>query len=364
MRVLLLFSSSQLGGAERSLSRMAFASEQVNYQLATLDSEGPWCDWIRSQGRFPMVFGVTSSGGTGMMFGALLRLINYVRNNPVDIIYVCGVRATFMLRFLRGFLPRIKLVHGVRWNPNTDNLTDRLFRLTEWLTYFMVDAWITNSVITRKTLVCRCRIPESKIFVIYNGLESLPEEIVPLNERPLEVLTVANLNPRKGHCEFLQIIRSVVKELPKVRFIFVGRDDMNGKVQRAIEEHGLFDFVRCEGFKADVSPWFRQARLFVLPSLWGEGCPTSILEAFSYGLPVIAYSADGIPELVADKEDGLLVKPGHLKEFENAIKKLLTSVLFAESMGLKGRKKVKNSFLIEQCATQHLSCFTEIVSKS
>lgn len=46
--VLLLFLSSELGGAERSLSRMAFVSNGVDYQLATFQGEGTWCDWIRS----------------------------------------------------------------------------------------------------------------------------------------------------------------------------------------------------------------------------------------------------------------------------------------------------------------------------
>ena len=51
MRILMVFSSSELGGAERSLTRMALASPNSVYQLATLDGEGPWCDWVRSQGQ-------------------------------------------------------------------------------------------------------------------------------------------------------------------------------------------------------------------------------------------------------------------------------------------------------------------------
>ena len=57
MRILLVFSSSELGGAERSLTRMALSSSPCIYQLATLDGEGPWCDWVRSQGQKPLVFG-------------------------------------------------------------------------------------------------------------------------------------------------------------------------------------------------------------------------------------------------------------------------------------------------------------------
>ena len=55
--VLILFSSSQLGGAEKSLTSMAFVSDEVNYILGTLDSEGPWCDLVRGNGFSPVVYG-------------------------------------------------------------------------------------------------------------------------------------------------------------------------------------------------------------------------------------------------------------------------------------------------------------------
>ena len=57
--VLMVFSSSELGGAERSLTRMALTSSSIDYRLATLDGEGPWCDWVRTQGSQPIVFGIT-----------------------------------------------------------------------------------------------------------------------------------------------------------------------------------------------------------------------------------------------------------------------------------------------------------------
>ncbi len=360
-RVLLVFSTSELGGAERSLSRMAFASQEVDYQLATLYGEGPWCDWIRSQGREPLVLGRGGAGG-GLMLGAFWRVIRHVRSHPVDVIYVCGARAALLLRFLRFFLPGTKLVHGVRWNPDSDSRLDRFFRLMERFTHSLVDAWITNSAVAKQTLVSRCGIPDGRVFVIYNGVESLPNDVPPLSERPLEVLTVANLNPRKGHREYLQVVREVPKIVPDAKFFFVGRDDMNGEVQRAIEAAGLSQYVRCEGFQADVSPWFRRARLMVLPSLWGEGCPTSILEGAAYGLPVVAYAIDGIPELIDDGVDGVVVSLNKPEELASAIVRILESPVRAESMGIAGRAKVASRFTLARCADEHAQTFLKLIS--
>jgi len=360
LRVLLLFSSSELGGAERSLSRMAFASQEVDYLLATLYSEGPWCDWIRSQGGEPLVLGRDG----GLMLKAFWRLIRHVRSHPVDVIYVCGARAALLLRLLRIFLPGIKLVHGVRWNPDSDSRLDRFFRLVERFAHTLVDAWIANSAIAKQTLVSRCGIPAERVFVIYNGLETLPVDVPPLVERPKEVLTVANLNPRKGHREYLQVVSEVLNAVPNAKFVFVGRDDMNGQIQRAIEEAGLSGRVRCEGFQADVTPWYGRARVFVLPSLWNEGCPTAILEAMSFAIPCVAFAMDGIPELIEDGDQGVLVRCGDYSGMAAAIIRMLTDDGKASELGEYGRARVHSHFRLENTAALHSVAFYKILFRS
>jgi glycosyltransferase involved in cell wall biosynthesis len=361
MRVLLVFSSSELGGAERSLSRMALVSQKVNYQLATLEGEGPWCDWVRSEGHEPLVLGRKSAGSRAMLT-ALLHLILHVRRYPAEVIYICGARASLMLRLLRVFLPGTKLVNGIRWNPDSSTRLDRFFRLMERFTHRLVDAWITNSEVAKQTLESRCGIPSEHIFVIYNGLMSLPADLTPLRDRSMYVLTVANLNPRKGHREYLKIIRQVLNSVPDAKFVFVGRDDMNGEVQKAIKEACLSENVYFIGFQHDVSDWFRKARVMVLPSLWGEGCPTSILEGFSFGLPVVAYSIDGIPELIENGIDGVLVSLDCSNELGSAIVHILQNTAVAESMGATGKAKVADQFTVARCADEHARVFRKVIS--
>lgn len=364
MRVLLLFSSGQLGGAERSLSRMAFATNEVEYQLATLGGEGPWSEWVSSLGFSPLVFGQGLSSGIWHMLDAFRRLIRYIHHNPVDVIYVCGVRAAFILRLIRFLFPGLKLIHGVRWNPNSSSRLDRFFRLIELFTHHLCDAWITNSEIAKQTLVKRCRISDERIFVIHNGLESVPDKVPLINERPLEVLTIANLSPRKGHLEFLKVIREIITDIPEARFIFVGRDDMKGKVQQAIVEAGLADFVRCVGFQSDVTSWFRRARVFVLPSLWNEGCPTAILEAMSFSVPCIAFELDGIPELVQSGQQGVLLRYRDYQGMTDAISQLLKDTKLASKYGNSGRVRVKSQFVLENTVDLHWRAFKTVLSRA
>ncbi|WP_175404483.1 glycosyltransferase family 4 protein [Endozoicomonas atrinae] len=309
----------------------------------------------------PIVFGKGGSHGSGGMFGAMVRMLRYLRSSPVDVVYVCGVRASLWVRLLRLLVPTTKVIHGVRWNPDSNSHLDRFFRLVERSTGLLVNAWITNSEAAKRTLVEHCGIKTDHIHVIYNGLDALPEELPKFDSRPLEVLTVANLNPRKGHREFLQVIHKVLQRVPDARFIFIGRDDMNGTVQEAINIAGLQDSVCYQGFQSDVTPWLKRARLFVLPSLWGEGCPTSILEAFSFGVPVIAHAIDGVPELVEDGRDGYLLSVGDEALIDRIVELLINPEL-AEKMGQLGRAKVAERFVLASCVNRHEAVYSEMVN--
>ena len=216
----MVFSSSELGGAERSLTRMALASSPNIYHLATLDGEGPWCDWARSQGLQPLVFGVRNGSLHGTLrLRAFVSLVRHVRRERIKIIYVCGLRASFWLRLLNLLMPDIKLVHGVRWNPGSNSYLDKIFRVIERWLNGLVDLYITNSEIAAATLIERCGISAEKVRVIYNGLAEIPIHVVPLAERPLNVLTVANFNRRKGYLEYLLAIEGVHKVIPHAIYL-------------------------------------------------------------------------------------------------------------------------------------------------
>ena len=354
MRVLMVFSSSELGGAERSLTRMAMASSPSAYQLATLDGEGPWCDWVRSQGHQPLVFGVRNGLLHGTLrLGSFVSLLRHVRREGIQIVYVCGLRASLWLRLLNILIPRVKLVHGIRWNPGSNSRLDQFFRFVErWLNRF-VDLYITNSQIAAKTLIERCGISAEKIRVIHNGIAQRPTKILPLAERPLNVLTVANMNPRKGYLEYLLAIEIVLQQIQNVYFTFVGRDDMNGEVQSAIRKRGLSERVSCVGFQQDVSSWMMGAKLLVVPSLWNEGCPTAVLEAMSHGVPVVGYALDGLPELVRHGQDGLLVPVADTELLAKNIINMLTETEVANRMSASSLAHSVAEFELNSCVKKH-----------
>lgn len=356
--VLLVFSSSGIGGTERSLTRMALSSPTGVYQLATLDGEGPWCDWVRSQGHCPLVFGLRNGVRHSIFkLGAYVSLLRYVRSKGINVVYISGLRASFWLRLLlKSFLPSVALVHGIRTNPNSSLALDRIFRVVEQWLNGLVDLYITNSKVASVTLVERCGVPADKVKVIYNGPGKMPINILPLAKRPMNVLTVANLKSGKGYIEYLLAIEIVLKKVPDVHFTFIGKDEMKGKVQLAISERGLSEQVSYVGFQLDISYWMKTARLFVLPSV-KEGSPTSVLEAMSYGVPVVGFNLDGMPELIRHGKDGLLVPATDINCLAMAIIKLLKETQLSKKMSASSLERCKKEFQLSTSVIKHLDAF-------
>ena len=131
------------------------------------------------------------------------------------------------------------------------------------------------------------------------------------------VLSVGELIPRKNH-------KSVIKALgylddSKIKYYICGQGELQGYLQKLIEETGLQDRVKLLGYRTDVSQLCVCADLFVFPSLQ-EGLPVALMEAIASKIPVICSNIRGNRELV---ESGALFDPKETFEIADKIKEYL-----------------------------------------
>jgi glycosyltransferase involved in cell wall biosynthesis len=360
IKVLILFTSSEIGGAERSLTRMAMSAcrDAPAYLLATLGAEGAWSKWSRSLGAEPIILGHEGRG----LWASLPRLVSTCRAERPDILYVMGLRAATMVRLLRPLLPKCAIVHGIRANLDPASPLGRQHKPFEYLLKGLTDFYLTNAAITKKQLSQLAAIADERIDVIYNGIDVPGRAVVPATERPLEIVTIANLAPRKGHIAFLDVVAGLKPEFPSLKVRFIGRDDMNGAVADAISAKGLSETVELMGYVAQPDFYMQSAQLMVLPSIWGEGCPTSVLESLALGTPVAAYAIDGLPELVDHAKDGYLAPPGDADALRGHIADLLANAERRQAFGEAGRRKVSQKFTIAHCAEGHAKAWQYIAS--
>jgi glycosyltransferase involved in cell wall biosynthesis len=139
----------------------------------------------------------------------------------------------------------------------------------------------------------------------------------------LLVLTVANLRPEKGYDVLLDAARSIARRGVPVRFAAVGRGPLADELTARHETLGLGDRFRFLGERSDVIRLLVGCDVFVLPSRQ-EGLPVTLMEATSTGTAIVATEVGGVPQVITDGVDGLIVTPGDPEALADAIERVAT----------------------------------------
>jgi glycosyltransferase involved in cell wall biosynthesis len=143
----------------------------------------------------------------------------------------------------------------------------------------------------------------------------------------------------------LHAISEVVKEIPKIKLLIIGKGEEENKLKDLAKSLDLTNKIIFIGLRHDVKKLLSLARLFILPSLW-EGMPNVLLEAMAAGKAVIATEVGGIPEVVVHGETGILVPPEDSDALAKSIKYLLQDEIKINKMGETGRVQVEKHFTI------------------
>ena len=351
-KTLILFSSSEIGGAEKSLSRLAHKGEYNEFILGSLSGEGMLLQSKTNTKLQVHKFGFKKPSFFNLILSCF-RAIIFSKKNSIDFVYICGFKACTIIRIFSIFIKTPKIIHAIRWNPKSNNKDDKIFRKLEKLLVFKTYGWICNSKSAKDTLVTSCKIPKENIISIYNGID-IKEKIFNTNRNTTKmILTLSNFAPRKGIIEYLNVIEKVISKNQKVIFILAGRDDMNGAVQKIIKEKKLEKFIQTPGFVNNTDEILKKADLVVLPSLLPEGCPTSILEAMSFGKPIIGYNINGLNELVINNETGLLVPLNDQETLTSSILELLNNSELIEKFGKNSYNRVIKKFTLNKMLNKH-----------
>jgi colanic acid/amylovoran biosynthesis glycosyltransferase len=160
------------------------------------------------------------------------------------------------------------------------------------------------------------------------------------------LLTVARLEPVKGHAVLLEALASLRAEGISLESIVVGDGSQRSALERLAEDLGIGQEVQFTGSLGQdaVRRAYESADLFCLPS-FDEGVPVVLMEAMAMELPVVATWVAGVPELVQDGVSGMLTAPGKPEQLAACLRSLLQSDSERrEAMGAAGRARVSAAF--------------------
>ena len=146
---------------------------------------------------------------------------------------------------------------------------------------------------------------------------------------PVRLLSVGRLDPEKGLFFLIEALNVLIREKRlNVSLRIVGKSYKNGEERRLRQEvrkRELAKYVHFAGYVPHGSRLFelyRESDIFILPSLTGEGVPQTLFEAMAYGVPIIATKVAGIPHLIKDGVNGLLINPAYPREICEAVELL------------------------------------------
>lgn len=182
-----------------------------------------------------------------------------------------------------------------------------------------------------------------KIEVAPLGIDPAIFEPRPFRERPdpFEIVCVGRLAPVKAQRVLVDAVARLVAESRGVRLRLVGDGPDREPLERAVRSSGLEDVVVFEGWQNQdrVREIYGRADAFALAS-FAEGVPVVLMEAMAMEIPCVATRITGVPELIRDGTDGLLVAPSDAGELAHAIARLMDDPELRVALGRAGRRRV------------------------
>ncbi len=164
-----------------------------------------------------------------------------------------------------------------------------------------------------------------------------------------EILCVGRLVPAKGQYVLVAAIRRLVKTTPNLRLRLVGDGPDREGLERAIAAANLGLHVVLEGSvnQDRIRDYYRRADIFVLAS-FAEGVPVVLMEAMAMEIPCISTFVAGIPELIRNEIDGILVPPSDDEALASAVKRLVDDSALRRRLGVAARRRVMEKYNLDQ----------------
>ncbi len=148
------------------------------------------------------------------------------------------------------------------------------------------------------------------------------------------------LSAEKGFDLLIRAVDRLVRGGLDVELVIAGEGDEKAALQALAAQLGRADRVRLLGYQADLSGWYEAMDVFALSSL-REGLPNVLLEALALEVAVVATRVAGVPRLISDGENGLLIEPGSVDALSGALGRLLADADLRGRLRRDGRRTVE-----------------------
>lgn len=285
-------------------------------------------------------------------FKSISLLCDEIRNKKIDIIQTHGFHPTAMGFFVK-LITKVKFIcfmHGATY----ENMKVRLYNLIDNILQLGADKTVLVSHLQRKLVYGGSS--KSRVCVLHNAVNldsPMPvsdcnvscRKLLGISDNDSVVVTVGRFSPEKGMDVLIKAFALLCKDRSDIHLVVVGDGQERASIEKMIAELGLQMLVHLVGYTQTPGDYVRGADLLVLPSR-SEGIPNAVLEAMAFGIPVVATSVGGVPEVIVDGRDGLLVPPDDPIKLAESIAVVLSDFELAARLAAAGRVRMQEAFSV------------------
>jgi len=280
------------------------------------------------------------------------KIVSIIREKKTDVLCFMALGAGTFMGPIAGKLAKVPSI--IRLNDTIINgLYPNILKALDRMLITMTDQIIVPSVFLKNLMIQELRVNPEKIKVIPNGINisqfnfrsqkrNVKQELgLPKNSYIVGI--VANLFPIKAHKVLFHAVPIILKSCPDTYLLLIGDGPLKHELMGLSNKLGISNHLKFLGYRSDVKQLIPVFNVGVLCSKI-ETFGIVLVEIMASGVPVVAPTVGGIPEIVVHQKNGLLVPQGDSNALAEAIIKLLKDKKLAVSFGKQGKEMAAEKF--------------------
>lgn len=335
MRIMQIIPTLDMGGAENMLCNLAIELKDFSHDLIVVtyySTEGIIADKIKEH-NIPII---SINKKQGFDFNALGNLKRIINSFKPDIIHT----HLHVLPYVWLVSGKIKIVHTLHSIASKEQsgvgkrICGFIYKYSTKCIPVSISNLVKDSLINELGTIKNSPVIDNGVMV-----ENIKVKTCYSFAERIHIYHVGRLTTIKNHILMINTAKELIKKYPNIVFHFWGGGEEKTNLERIVIENHLEKSIKFEGVCNCLNEKLLNADIFILPSQY-EGMPLSLIEAMAAGLPCIASNVGGIPDVIDNNENGLLIAPASEQLYDGIIS-LLEDPILRERLGKNGIKKSK-----------------------
>jgi len=297
----------------------------------------------------------------------LIKLISWMLNNKPSVVHTHLFTADTWGR-LAATMARVPCI--ITTVHSTNSWKGAIHRLVDKALSFVTDRIVACSDEVANVLKKEFKISKDRIAILSNGIDfrrfdtlnlTTINEIDLLAPDIVKIVVIGRLHPAKGHLDLIRAIAKLKTVTTKFHVFLVGEGELKDEIITKCTENNISNFITLMGQRTDIPEILAKTDIFVMPSHW-EGLPMALLEAMAMSMPVIASRVGGIPDVIKDGFNGLLIDKSDDAELANKIAQLLADERMRIKLGVEAKKTVIENYSAKNVSKGYESLYQKILA--